>query len=211
MPSLVIMILWLETEVRNLVLSWLHFLLTLSLPQAIIIGFCKQHNEPSHLDLRCLTFTLSTLHINFFPSFQTIVSYKKKKKKEQMANVVWNLAKSCNIRKRTLEHVLSLKIQINLRIPAAWSESSLGLFWIAKDANFLLTKILIRLCEYAGWFESSLGVHVTRVLQKVLSLGSDYFSATFYQTYFYYKPSKYSPFTETHFCNLFTQSRKADK
>ena len=39
----------------------------------------------------------------------------------------------------------------------------------------------------------------TRVLQKVLSLGSDYFSATFYQIYFYYKPSKYSPFTETHF------------
>ena len=51
----------------------------------------------------------------------------------------------------------------------------------------------------------------TRVLQKVLSLGSYYFSATFYQTYFYYKPSKYSPFTETHFCNLFTQSQKADK
>ena len=51
----------------------------------------------------------------------------------------------------------------------------------------------------------------TRVLQKVLSLGWNYFSATFYQTYFYYKPSKYSPFTETHFCNLFTQSRKADK
>ena len=50
-----------------------------------------------------------------------------------------------------------------------------------------------------------------RVLQKVLSLGSDYFSAKFYQTYFYYKPSKYSLFTETHFCNLFTQSRKADK
>ena len=30
---------------------------------------------------------------------------------------------------------------------------------------------------------------LTRVLQKVLSLGSDYFTATFYQTYFYYKPS----------------------
>ena len=54
-------------------------------------------------------------------------------------------------------------------------------------------------------------VQFTRVLQKVLSLGSNYFSATFYQTYFYYKPSKYSPFTETHFCNLFTQSQKADK
>ena len=44
----------------------------------------------------------------------------------------------------------------------------------------------------------------TRVLQKVSSLGSDYFSVTFYQTYFYYKSSKYSPFTETHFFNLFT-------
>ena len=48
-------------------------------------------------------------------------------------------------------------------------------------------------------------------LSPFLSLGSDYFSATFYQTYFYYKPSKYSPFTDTHFCNLFTQSRKVDK
>ena len=28
---------------------------------------------------------------------------------------------------------------------------------------------------------------------------SDNFSATFYQTYFYYKPSKYPSFTETHF------------
>ena len=25
------------------------------------------HNEPSHLGLRCLTFSVSTLHINFFP------------------------------------------------------------------------------------------------------------------------------------------------
>ena len=47
-----------------------------------------------------------------------------------------------------------------------------------------------------------------KVLQKVLSLGSDYFSATFYQTYFYYKPSKYSPFTETHFCNLLPSHEK---
>ena len=44
----------------------------------------------------------------------------------------------------------------------------------------------------------------TRVLKKVLSLGSNYFSATFYQTYFHYKPSKYSPFTETYVCNIFT-------
>ena len=29
--------------------------------------------------------------------------------------------------------------------------------------------------------------------------------------HFYYKPLKYCPFTETYFCNLFTQSQKADK
>ena len=61
------------------------------------------------------------------------------------------------------------------------------------------------------WIKYLIHMTATRVLQKILSLGSDYFSATFYQTYFYYKPSKYSPFTETHFCNLFTQSLKADK
>ena len=50
-------------------------ILELSLPQAIIIGFCKQHRsrwdgsyDPSHLDLLCLAFSLSTLRINFFPS-----------------------------------------------------------------------------------------------------------------------------------------------
>ena len=51
------------------------------------IGFCKQHrsrwDEPSHLDLRCLTFSLSTLHINFFPSDSLF-----KKKKKQTTNVV---------------------------------------------------------------------------------------------------------------------------
>ena len=64
-----------------------------------------------------------------------------------------------------------------------------------------------------GWIKSEYIFYksITRVLQKVLSLCSDYFSATFYQTYFYYKPTKYSPFTETHFLNLFTESRKADK
>ena len=33
----------------------------------------------------------------------------------------------------------------------------------------------------------------TRVLQKVLSLGSDYFSATFYQTYFLLQTFKVFP------------------
>ena len=48
----------------------------------------------------------------------------------------------------------------------------------------------------------------TRVLQKVLSLGSDYFNATFYQTYFYYKHSKYSPFTETQFLTFLPSREK---
>ena len=47
----------------------------------------------------------------------------------------------------------------------------------------------------------------TRVLQKVLSLGSDYFSATFYQTYFYYKLSKYSPLLK-HIFVTFLPSRE---
>ena len=51
-------------------------------------------------------------------------------------------------------------------------------------------------------------IFYTKVLQNVLPLGSDYFSATFYQTYFYYKPSKYSPFTETQFCNLLPSREK---
>ena len=47
-----------------------------------------------------------------------------------------------------------------------------------------------------------------RVLQKVLSLDLDYFSATFYQTYLYYKHSKYSPFTETYFVTFLPSREK---
>ena len=43
---------------------------------------------------------------------------------------------------------------------------------------------------------------------KSFVTGSDYFSATFYQTYFYYKPSKYSSFTDIHFCNLLPSREK---
>ena len=76
--------------------------------------------------------------------------------------------------------------------------------------SYVLVHIIVNIIFW-GNLEFVLILFYTRVLQKVLSLGSDYFSATFYQTYFYYKPSQYSPFTETHFCNLFTQSQKADK
>ena len=46
-------------------------------------------NEPSHLELCCLTLSLSTLHINVFPNDSLL---KKKKEKKQTTNVVWNLA-----------------------------------------------------------------------------------------------------------------------
>ena len=38
-------------------------------------------------------------------------------------------------RKRTFGHVRPAKSQISLRICTVWSESSLGAFWIAKDAK----------------------------------------------------------------------------
>ena len=56
-------------------------------------------------------------------------------------------------------------------------------------------------------FEKSTLSRGTRVLQKILSLGLDYFSATFYQTYFYYKPSKYSPLLK-HIFVTFLPSRE---
>ena len=37
---------------------------------------------------------------------------------------------------RSFGHVHPAKILIRLRIRAVWSESSLGAFWIAKDAKF---------------------------------------------------------------------------
>ena len=41
------------------------------------------------------------------------------------------------VRNRTSGHVRSAKILISLRIRAGRTESSLGTFWIAKDAKFL--------------------------------------------------------------------------
>ena len=42
-----------------------------------------------------------------------------------------------NVRKHAFGHVRPVKIQISLRICAGWSESSLGAWWIARDAIFL--------------------------------------------------------------------------
>ena len=42
-----------------------------------------------------------------------------------------------NVRKLTFGHVRPAKIQMSLHIRTVWSESSLGAFWMAKDAKFL--------------------------------------------------------------------------
>ena len=44
---------------------------------------------------------------------------------------------SRNERKRDFGHVRLAKIRISLCIRAIWSESSLGAFWVAKDASSL--------------------------------------------------------------------------
>ena len=61
------------------------FPLTLSLQQAIIIAFANSI-DPDEM-AQCLTFSLSTLHINVFPNDSLFLN-----KKKQMTNVVWNLA-----------------------------------------------------------------------------------------------------------------------
>ena len=120
------------------------------------------------------------------------------------------------------------KTQISLHIRAVWSESYLSacafyslratlrrmnenpcyIGWMYRLIRVLaghtgfIVGFVVRWLDYYELEDTFLNTPFTRALQKVLSLGSDYFSATFYQTYFYYKPSKYSSFTETHFCNL---------
>ena len=76
--------------------------------------------------------------------------------------------------------------------------------FLSENFHFLVVKFSVYLNRHVF---VKVFTFNARVLQKVLSLGLDYFRATFYPTYFYYKPSKYSPFTETHFCNLFTQKQ----
>ena len=85
---------------------FIHMSLTLSLPQAIIIGFCKQHRsrwdgsyEPSHLDLRCFTFSLSTLCINFFSSDCLL----RKKSRRQMSAEIWHQKELTGMNVRSLE------------------------------------------------------------------------------------------------------------
>ena len=104
--------------------------LTLSLPLAIIIGFCKQDRsrwdgsyEPSHLDLCCLTFSLSTLHINFFSNDSLL-------KEKQMTYVIWNLAQKKLIYRAGGHKVGSSEVYFWLSCLKNPSIMSLGIFLV---------------------------------------------------------------------------------
>ena len=64
-----------------------------------------------------------------------------------------------------------------------------------EEPLWFTISVIVCLCMYGG-------------PAKSFVTGSDYFSVTFYQTYFYYKPSKYSPFTETHFVTFLPSHEK---
>ena len=68
------------------------------------------------------------------------------------------------VRKHTFEHFLPAMIQVSLRIRTIWSESSLGAFWVAKDAIFLHAdnEDSDQTARSAGWFESSFHAHIRR-------------------------------------------------
>ena len=69
---------------------------------------------------------------------QTYVWTDKRKSKNYIPPYVGGInIMSRNVRKHIFRYAHPAKIQINLCIRALWSESSLGTFWIAKDAKFL--------------------------------------------------------------------------
>ena len=72
---------------------------------------------------------------------------------------IWIFDTYMYVRKCTFRQVHLAKNQIFLR--ALWSESSLGTFWIAKDAKFLNVDIE-DWSDCAVWFESSLSAHFRR-------------------------------------------------
>ena len=68
---------------------------------------------------------------------------------------------SLNVKKHTFRHLCLAKIQISLYFHIVWPESSLGAFWIARDAKFLHADNKDSWCSWTHWFESSLGPHVS--------------------------------------------------
>ena len=137
--SHVVLLLW--SIIGGSLSKFWHRVSTLSLPKATILNFCKKHRsgwdahtEPSHQDLRCLTFSISTLHIDFFESDSLL---KKTKKKQTTNDVCYLAPKTICATLSENVHVHPAKIQISLCIRAVWSEPSQGAIWIAKNPKFL--------------------------------------------------------------------------
>ena len=79
-------------------------------------------------EMTCLHFCAAWLHSSLFSN--TVCLHLQRFMKNKTNNEM-----NRNVRKRTFIDVRPEKIQISLRIRAVWSESSLGAFWIAKDAK----------------------------------------------------------------------------
>ena len=76
--------------------------------------------------------------------------------------------KTWAIRKHTFRCVHPVKIQISLCIDAFWSESSLGTFWIAKDASFFM-------CHIKDWsVQTDLTLHWTHRSEGIFSYVAAY-------------------------------------
>ena len=76
-----------------------------------------------------------------------------------MTYIIWFASSA----KRTFGHARPAKIQIRLRIRAVWSESSLGAFWIAKEAMCLHA-------DNEDWSDCTRWVHVRRYVPHVWRL-----------------------------------------
>ena len=90
------------------------------------------------------------------------------------------------------------------------SEKTKTKIMLTKNKNELRNKVSAVCKSFYLWYLNTSRLH-TRVTQKVLSLRLFCKSYRNFPKVFYCKPSTYSPFTESHFCNLRTQSRKVEK
>ena len=104
-----------------------------------------------------------------------------------------NKCLSNNVRKRTFRHVRPAKIQISLRIRTVWSESSLGVFLIARNVKFLHARMsrLIR---------SSLGARVRRY---VFSHSNLLCAITFFFNVFIIHYVRFTSITYSSRCTLY--------
>ena len=87
------------------------------------------------------------------------------------------------------------KIQLSNSVHTNLREDVLMTYTLSLKLTFFRHQSQVKLCH-------------TRILQKVLSLGLNYFSVKFYQTYFYYRPSKYFPLQKHIFVSFLSSHEK---